>query len=158
MAVLQRKENVQIQIPHSRCKHKKKSCEDKITGGSLTKCCISPLYYLHSIKKIFVPKCNKPDRENVKIQEKNWREKLIWGSIFPLSLSSDYGGQGEFGLQSLGRKVTEKATWGRSNNSVDMLCVITPVCKTYRSVLGVICAEQRWWGGKEKENRDGRAV
>ena len=105
-------------------------------------------------QKIFVPKCNKPDRENVEIREKDCREKLIWGSIFLLSLSSVYGGQGEFELQSLGRKVTVKeTTCGRSNNLVDMPCMISPLCKIYCSILGVICAEQRWWGGKEKENR-----
>jgi len=32
-------------------------------------------------KKIFVPKCNKPDKENVEIQEKDCREELIRGSI-----------------------------------------------------------------------------
>lgn len=83
VAVLQRKESVQIQISHSRCKHKKKSCEGKITGGPLTKCCILPLYYLHSIKKIFVPKCNKPDRENMEIQKKDWRKKTNLRQHFP---------------------------------------------------------------------------
>lgn len=106
-------------------------------------------------QKTFVPKCNKPDRENVEIQKKDWREKLIWGSIFLLSLPSVSGGQGEFGLQSLGRKVTVKeATCGRSNNLVDIPCVISPLCKTYCSILGIICAEQRWWGGKEKNRTE----
>lgn len=108
-----------------------------------------------SNKTPFVPKGNNPDRENVETRERGWRIELIWGNIFLLSLSSVYGGQGELGLQSLGRKVTVKeATWGRNSSLVDLSYVIPPLCKIDCSILGPICAEQRWWEGKEKENEE----
>lgn len=146
VAVLQRKENVQIQISHSRCKRKKKNCEDKITGCPLTKCCISSSYYVH--KKNFVPKCNKPDRENGEIQEKDWREQLIWGSIFLLSV------HGLWRSERAWAATAKEETWVRSNNLVDIPCVISPLCKICCSILHVICAEHRWGGGKEKKRTE----
>lgn len=146
VAVLQRKENVQIQISHSRCKRKKKNCEDKITGCPLTKCCISSSYYVH--KKNFVPKCNKPDRENGEIQEKDWREQLIWGSISLLSV------HGLWRSERAWAATAKEETWVRSNNLVDIPCVISPLCKICCSILHVICAEHRWGGGKEKKRTE----
>lgn len=68
VAVLQRKENVQIQTSHSKCKHKKKSCENKIKVIYLP----NVAFYHHIIctvskKTSFDPKGNNPDRENVEI-------------------------------------------------------------------------------------------
>lgn len=106
-------------------------------------------------KNPFVPKDKDPHRENVEIWERGWRQELFRGNIFLLSLSSVYGGQGKFGLQILGRKVTVTGTtWEKTNSLVDLSYVIFPLCKIDCSILRAICAEQRWWGGKERENEE----
>lgn len=152
MSVLQRKENVQIQISHSRCKHKKELWRQDYRWSTYRMSYFT-IILSAQYQKIFVPKCNKPDRENVEIQEKDCKEKTHLRQHFPAISVLSLWRPGRVRATELGRKATVKeATCGRSNNLVGMPCVISPLCKICCSILGEICAEQRWWGGKE-ENR-----
>ena len=114
VALLQGKEKVQIYISHSRCKHKK-SCEDKITGGPLSKCCISPSYYPHKNKKFLSPHARNQTEKTWRYRRRTGEKKLIWGCIFLISLSLVYGGQQELGVKSDSERnnLREKQQLGR---------------------------------------------
>lgn len=90
VAVLQRKENVQIQTSHSKCKRKKRSCENKIKV-----ICLPNVAFHHHIicivskkKPPLTPKAIIQTEKMWRYRERGWRQELIWGNIFLLSVLS----------------------------------------------------------------------